>query len=271
MSILPRDKVKELGLELSEGIVVMLDALGARNYNEEEVAEFIIKRELLLKSLEPTAEAIYQQFQAVHSKFVPTPLPKPDVNTFGDTIVFTWSLPAYPDKGLVLASMWTAEAISKGMEIQLPLRGAIAHGKFLCKGATILGPAVADAAAWYEKAQWLGVIATPSSSIQLEFLKDKFPLMWFSFMPYNVPLKGGGVIPTWAVAWPWTFIWKEWEQKSSIPAREEFLATFKQFKIPPFAANKYYNTLNFFDNYLKYASQRHKEYMEAKANQSSPS
>lgn len=259
---LPREALKELALELSEGIVVLLDALGARNYSEEETASFLIKRNLLLKALEPTGDALYNYMQGVYSRFFQEPLHKPDTITFGDTILFSWRFPIVSDGLLLLSSFWAIEAISKAMELQLPLRGAVACGKFLLMGTTVLGPAVAEAASWYEKAAWIGAVATPSVSIRLEILKDKMPLLWSGYIPYNVPGSKGEVFPAWAVAWPWAFIHEEWEGKANIAAREDFLNTLKMFDIPHEAANKYFNTLHFFDHYYDLVKPRYAEYIE---------
>ncbi len=55
-------------------------------------------------------------------------------------------------------------------------RGAMAVGAFyVADERTALGPAISDAAAWFESADWIGVHATPRATMFIQALLDARP------------------------------------------------------------------------------------------------
>src|SRR5690606_14254177 len=90
--------------------------------------------------------------------------------------------------------------ILNGIENEVLIRGALSYGEYIEDisehSVTVIGPAVADVAAWYEEAQWAGAIATPKAGLlvtQNKFYykeKDSLYAVYNSFVPYAVPTKG---------------------------------------------------------------------------------
>lgn len=100
-----------------------------------------------------------------------------------------------------------AELFVAALDKELLLRGAVAFGRFYRgKGGRILiGPAVDEAAEWYDKADWAGIHLTPSAgrSVVPGGLPGQPTISTAGqFVHYPVPLKSGGVVPAWALAWP---------------------------------------------------------------------
>lgn len=73
-----------------------------------------------------------------------------------------------PDDHAQVCSM----LLKYGLQMGLPLRGAIAQGKFAVSemGNSVVGPAVDEVAAWHEQLDWIGVHYCPS--IELTRLPD---------------------------------------------------------------------------------------------------
>jgi hypothetical protein len=71
-----------------------------------------------------------------------------------------------------------------------PLRGAFAVGEFFVGDErTVLGPAVSDAASWFEAADWIGVHATPHASMVIQSVLEKSGgKLGHVLLGYDVPM-----------------------------------------------------------------------------------
>ncbi len=125
------------------------------------------------------------------------------VRGLSDTIVITSPGPA--QKALayhcVLAAMAIASAFTKG----IPLRGAISYGSFYIENernarydSLLIGPAVDEVASWYEAADWIGSLLTPSASFRWNQEGSKGSIY---VVEYAVPIKGQGRQTTRCVDW----------------------------------------------------------------------
>ena len=89
---------------------------------------------------------------------------------------------------------------------RLLFRGAWAWGDFYLVSPdtnTVLGPAVRDVARWYDSADWIGIHATPRTSILVQALIDRGKAtIDFVLLDYNVPMKDGTEVTLKAVNWP---------------------------------------------------------------------
>jgi hypothetical protein len=103
---------------------------------------------------------------------------------------------------LRLMVLLVTKIISQGAELSPPLiyRGCISAGDFASNSIAFVGPAVDEAGAYHELAQGAFVFLTPSAVSAFArrpgFLlqRARFPY----FMQYDVPLKGRGVLNTYA-------------------------------------------------------------------------
>lgn len=207
----------------SGGVVTFLDVLGWRGiYQRKE--DPLGDLSTLVRELEEMAED------------EPAPGCETQIRSISDTIaVFSSAEEAAWDQGLELHGQLAAWAIARGMIYQMPVRGATSVGQFQLSANIFVGPAIDEAAGWYEKADWIGVHLTPSAAFAFE---PKDSSMW---VPYAPPVAGaiGWTCP--CVLWPdaWLF---------SDENRQSLLRIFRQMgPITPDISSKYTNALRFFD------------------------
>lgn len=88
--------------------------------------------------------------------------------------------------------------IPKSICLDIPIRGCVAAGKFYQSGdALISGPAVSEAAAYYELPQWIGISSCPSAYNKIDGLSSGRGY----YTKYDIPLKNsveyGGLVVNW--------------------------------------------------------------------------
>lgn len=130
------------------------------------------------------------------------------------------------------------------------LRGAISYGLYYHKNTQVFGPAIEEAAAWYEEADWIGVCATPSVSHILDIVKNDSRLPKSqSFVNYPVPFKSKALnadkMDSWALGWPSC-------APNKLQVYSNIRSAFIEYGgiVPPIVLPKYLNTLAFIDNVL---------------------
>lgn len=232
--------------KINYGFVAILDVLGASSYNIEESVKFLEKRDTLLEKLKNVQNELMKPVQGV---------PQPEVAVFGDTIVFTWAVGKEQSlKLLPGVALWLRSAIKHSLCDKLFLRGAFSIGSYIFKDATVLGPAISDAASWYQETDWFGVILTPACQFHLvaflEHASQEPQLEKFTFdnlfVPYPVPLKNVTRRNMWAISWPQDF-WMKGD--SELNAKAIFASLLIDIPIPKGTETKYQNSLAFFEWY----------------------
>jgi hypothetical protein len=198
---------------------------------------------------------------------------------FGDTLLYVWNFDEKSDvaKSVLFDAlmMWLADLLWQGIQQQVFFRGAISFGPILIADSnTVIGPAVADAAAWYEQADWLGVVTTPSCGIAVDYLKlirkeispeeygkelsktchdtmiSAAAETWTNaLMRYEVPLHDADK-EMWAVSWPYAGIRNN---RRNGAAKKALLAALSALPkpVPKGLEKKYENSIRFFDHCLK--------------------
>ena len=238
------------------GVVVLLDFLGVSTFDARGCTEFLSKRVKVLERLELAKKEV--------AKFGAAEL---SIRTFGDSILVTWPTGiVHSDDVLVMGEVLKI-VFHTCIANQILLRGAVSAGEFVetqtQNDSVAVGPAVADAAAWFEAADWSGIIATPRTGHLLDFRQrdcictgDPDPaLMEGTFVKHSVPIRSKGATSgeskemrrLWCLAWP------EWLTRIS-GSNEKRAATFYEqisfFKaIPRGTEQKYSNTMEFFEWY----------------------
>ena len=88
-------------------------------------------------------------------------------------------------------------AVWASLYMGIPLRGAVTYGDYRVNESqhTFIGPAVDEAAAWYEQGDWIGVLMAPSALFG--FTRNILP-PWVAYQP---PLKEGRRWDTYCVDW----------------------------------------------------------------------
>lgn len=109
-----------------------------------------------------------------------------------------------------------------------------------------MGPVVSDAAAWYNRAEWIGIHLTPRSSIYVQAMNMDLAHV---LVDYDVPMKNGPVLPTKAVNWPKAFYVEGLAPPSTGTRRRTSLLSLLSGHLIPFGVErKYTNSIAFFDH-----------------------
>ena len=262
---LSEDSLPDMG-RAKEGVVLLIDVLGAAVTTIKEAIDLDEKLDKLVTSVNG------HRTQSDPNDVRP---PGPPL-VFQDTMIFVWEDPKGEGERIynLLGSIgkWSRTLIMLGLQQKLLLRGAMSAGEFILneKGIRILGPAITDAKEWYEEADWIGVVATPTLGMKLCLYEEKYLQAnddKCSIFPYftrhKVPLKDGRKEKMWVLSWPREYIEKHKDTKLS--PRLHFLSDMAEFQIPRSASSKYKNTLDFFDCYARQYSNRQKEEERPKA------
>ena len=117
------------------------------------------------------------------------------VMSVSDTLVLY--TPAFDHEAMASLSLHARLAdlaMSAGLERGIPVRGATAFGRATVSQTAFVGPAIDEAAAWHEQADWFGVFMTPSA---LFVCDGVCPGGWVYYPP---PLKAGH-LPSYSVHW----------------------------------------------------------------------
>jgi hypothetical protein len=196
-----------------EGIVIFLDALGIKGLGTQKSCEFIKKRTDFLKEI----RNIHDKRTIEFKRELDVDLPDLDIALFQDSIIISWEEPELIQQSedfhfsfFQAAGQFLIDTITEAIRQDLFFRGAISQGEYVVnisnQNVTIIGPAVDDAADFFEIADWVGVIQTPnfqkkySSYLETIAKKDSFRLglsikvddviekYKFLFVKYPVPL-----------------------------------------------------------------------------------
>jgi hypothetical protein len=232
-------------------LVAILDALGAADYSVERVHDYLDARIELLDEVTRFAE---QKHKGLVRKFSEAKL---DWFVFQDTIILVYlcrtdevALNEIAWFGLVLRA-FLARAIGKN----LLFRGAFAAGqlyKVSSETNTVLGPVVRDAARWYERANWMGVNATPRTTLLIQSLVTKQKdSVEFALVPYAVPLKQPSPgIELQSVNWP-KGLHLRYPNNDAAQIRGIGASCLAHDEIPVGAEQEHFHSLDFFDHVVK--------------------
>ena len=243
--------------QTQRAIVVILDVLGVSTLSIEACKEFISKREKLIAAIKERNQGY---LLPLIKGFFAISVPEPEFITFGDTILIIWQYENPNDDANLLMAMALIlkQAFVQGLrQHNLILRGAISTGELIRDQTTVLGPAVADAASWYSKGDWIGIIATPQTGMKIAAFERSKPASemrsvfdsppekilspWY--VQYPVPLTDKREMELWCLAWPADFL----HATGNIEAgRFAFFEALSKCPIPIGTEKKYLNTVNFF-------------------------
>ncbi len=155
-------------MKQKQGLIAILDALGAANYSDQQIAQFLKSRQIVLDLLATNAEmkalrGTIQQNQVT-------------TFTFNDTVLIVYGteeIPTFDDVQhfCLLLRRFEVDSLING----ILFRGSVSVGKFHVDDDTntVMGAAVTDAAAWYNRADWIGINATPFASLFVQSLVDQ--------------------------------------------------------------------------------------------------
>lgn len=223
--------------------VALLDILGSRTY-DMEVAPKVRKRiDILRQSIDRVIEECRKQSEEQQVQLIP-----PQYMAFGDSVLLLWQLGDktnyLPFFGYALASVFL-DCLTHGV----PLRGALSFGHVLYDDRIAVGPAISDAAEWYEAANALGILLTPRTALLVDAYRPQDRgLIDEAFAKFRFRLKDITDRRTmWAVSWP--SVLKGRHNGDDLDAlRARLVSTLHdQFVIPRGTETKYQEALRFFD------------------------
>jgi hypothetical protein len=233
------------------GLVVILDALGTRGrWSREKPADAAVKiheQMRLGKKLPPSVT-----FNPDGAEFELSEDEEPDgdrpeslrwnLRSFylSDTLVLTVRLSALNEELIDLFGAYLARMYARALQGGVLFRGAISTGEWASKGSVLVGPCVDEAAEWYEKADWAGVMLSPSAWGAFDHASKREGFIPASLCRYDIPLHGGRAFRGgWALKWPSYFKGTRFDVEQLLlkaPVHED-------------VAFKAINTLRFFDEF----------------------
>jgi len=252
------------------GIVVMLDALGVKEFSASECHQFLETKEEIQQMIphyyEQEAGQLIDSIRKLSEPGDHMPTGKPEVIIFGDTIIVCWEgevLDPIEDSEKVdlrnkfngaFFTMLIAPVISKVITTclnrrhPLPLRGSISFGDYIQEDQIVLGEAIADAARWCERARWIGVVVTPSLGARISWwqetnagIREILPAF---FAQYPIPLRNEPPQNLWALSWP--CLPMGWDKEYTLSMNGLFFSlAIAQLGVPDAASRIYTNTMDY--------------------------
>jgi hypothetical protein len=233
--------------EREHGIIAILDALGAASYGDAEIKRFIDSRRVVLQLF---TEKALDVFGEIGADMITT-------FTFNDTILIVLRTGEQEPRLEQISDFFTImrKFLVDSLANRILFRGSIAIGTFYANDETntVMGPAVTDAASWYDKAEWIGALATPRSTLLIQrWLEHNDKTKAHVMLDYDVPLKGGAVVRTKVVNWPKVFFVDSISpcERGTEP-KEKLLEFLAQHQVPWGTEKKFHNTVAFFDHAVK--------------------
>jgi hypothetical protein len=229
---------------MQEGVVVFLDALGVKGIWARAEPESIINSwEDVLKRLNesirksPRTGNVGDRAECLDY----------NITAFSDTVIITLKCLDDPAAHVPLVAKIVSDAFFFALVKGIYFRGVIAIGKFYQSNTLVIGPAIDEAAEWYTQPEWMGVSAAPSASFGLSRLEDQKADISKWFVKYDIPSKNGLQKDEWALAWPKNAPKDTIIAEKNLTTRGLILDTFANRPVSVTAAQKYKNTLGFFD------------------------
>ncbi len=221
----PQVEDKPQSKTFKEGVITLLDVLGWKgktNINSMYNLWDIIS-ENKVNDITKQYSKFTEKGENIETKVI----------SISDTIIFyTFCDPLNYGIVLELHGEIASDFLIRGLERNILFRGATSLGEFQTKENIFIGPAVDEAASWYERSNWIGIIMSPSA-----YFKYKKPVNIQTYwIGHDPELKNMRPRLTLCVNWVR-------ESKYNTEYMKEY---FSQFcPITPEISSKYDNTINF--------------------------
>ncbi len=238
---------------MQEGVVVFLDALGVKGIWARAEPENVINSwEEVLRRLNesirksPKIGSVGDRAECLDY----------NIAAFSDTVIITLKCLDDPAAHVPLVAKIVSDAFFFALVKGIYFRGVIAIGKFYQSNTLVIGPAIDEAAEWYTQPEWMGVSTAPSASFGLSRLEDQKADISKWFVKYDIPSKTGPQKAEWALAWPREAPEDPLFTETKLTTRGLILDAFANRPISVAAAQKYKNTLAFFDYVINLEARR---------------
>jgi hypothetical protein len=231
------------------GLICIIDVLGTKGIWSREKPEVIVENwkninKALCKNVETFSKILDNKEEGYQFHFY----------TFSDSIIITVNVAEM--NSLINLCGIVGDLFSYALEKKILFRGSISMGQFHSdeEGKIIIGPAIDDAAEWYNQSDWAGVNLTPKTSFWVDELIELNKSMDLSIIQkiikkYAVPMKKTNPISLWVVSWPSIYLNFDIKGKTlnKDKLRLKLLSMFSNTNIGLAEQSKFYNTLSFFE------------------------
>jgi hypothetical protein len=238
---------------MQQSIICILDILGTKGiWTEGNVEKYFEAIEEVDKIIKPAKE----KFKDL-AKGAPIEL---DFISFSDTLVITLMKTQEDEK---TDQYFFHQSIEGFTQLILGIfqayfassffvRGAISFGQIEKKGSHFVGPAVDDAAEYFELPDMIGICFTPKATIGLDYAiewqKKYFGKSIGSFVTkYKTPLKNKMEMDLYQINWV-KYFFDESKAPDQISAEGNLSCFFSERNIPLVATSKYVNSIKFFND-----------------------
>lgn len=233
------------------GLVLFIDILGTKGvWARRGAGEFMQRWEGIMdkvKSLvrgESAAQATYSPPPALHNA-IKVSLSENNCRPyfFSDTIVVTTWGQDSPEVLLPALADLSATLLLEALRVGLPLRGAISMGEYYTSPSDtmVVGPALDDAEEWSKRADWVGVVLSPSAGFAWDSFRSAEGIRDVALSQSrksSITSDDGTSITGefWSVCWP-----------LYVSDRRLILEALSKNLTGASSANKFFNTLAYFD------------------------
>lgn len=241
---------------MQQSVICILDSLGTKGIWTEGSVEryFKIINEIQTDILNPAKE----KFKEL-AKGIPVDL---DFISFSDTLVITLMKTQKDELKDDFLFHHTIEGFNQviGGIFQYYfadsffLRGAISFGEMEKRGGHFVGPAVDDAAEYFELPNMIGICFTPKATLAMDYAigwnKKYFGKQIDQHViKYKTPLKNKSEVDLYQVNWPKSFY--ETSKNDPIGVESRLSSYLSNRNIPLLAVSKFTNSINFFKESTK--------------------
>ena len=189
-------------MEWQNGMVAVLDALGVSQYDDAQIERFLVNRSLSSYLLGEKAVSMgLSKPTKLVSQFI-----------FNDTVAIGFARGENVSNAIMFKEFATLlrRLMADSLVTGIAYRGAISSGRFVVDSEpndiAIMGQPVSDAAEWYNKAEWAGIMATPRTSYLIRSVASTELTALSRFLvEYDVPLKQDASRRLFVVNWPVEF------------------------------------------------------------------
>lgn len=234
------------------GCVAVVDALGTRTASVVE-AERYLEGLADIKTVMSKLELSDDHGRSSGRIVTAFPGDEFRIRFFADSILITLSFDREHLNWVPIARMFSgvAAVVATGLMRGFLFRGAISIGEYLESDDAVLGPAVLDAAQWYDLPDMVGVMAAPGAMFFIRSLladesaKESWPTGAAQGMgvSYTVPLKNGRTVVT-NVA-DWTFSARVHSADAMRNLEQWFFTVLHGSRVDPDVESKYRHSLEF--------------------------
>ena len=166
------------------GIVALIDMLGTRRPRSPDDEERIHNNWSAFKQY---ADRLVEEDPGLQDC---------KVSAFSDTMFVTAKGNAEPLLGAF--GRVAASLIPKSIDLDIPIRGCVAAGKFYESGQSLFtGPAVSEAASYYERPQWIGISSCPSAYSRIDGMGSGRACYTKYDMPLKRSVEYGALVANW--------------------------------------------------------------------------